>query len=110
MAKNIKGKMPDAEKFKDKSKTNSIQYFSTEQAVQTMLQAGMQKQILANNIEPAEYINREDIDAESIYGNNYRQSTFDILDAGRNAQEKISNDIKNSRKKQRPPNSGDNSQ
>ena len=33
MAKNIKGREPDAEKFTMKSKTNTIQYYNTEQAV-----------------------------------------------------------------------------
>ena len=39
--KNIKGTEPDSEKFKERSKTNTIQYHSTEQAVQHVLNAGM---------------------------------------------------------------------
>ena len=110
MAENIKGRKPDAEKFRMKSKTNSIQYYSTEQAVQHMLSAGIDKNIMAENMLASHEIDRGEIDEESIYNNNYRDSKFDILDKGRGASEKIRTEVQNSKQNRRQSTSGENSE
>ena len=101
MAKNTKGREPDAEKFTEKSKTNSIQYFSTEQAVQSMLQAGMDKQIMAQNTMASHEIDKNEIENIGIETNDYRADKFNIVDSGRRADEKIRAEIKASNETER---------
>ena len=101
MAKNAKGKEPDAEKFTEKSKTNSIQYFSTEQAVQNMLQAGMDKQIMAQNTMASHEIDKNDIENIGVETNDYRADKFSIIDNGRRANAKIRAEIENSHEAER---------
>lgn len=102
MAINAKGREPEKEKFRMKSKTNTIQYFTTEQAVQTMLQAGMDKQIMANNMASAYEINKEAINETGIQLNDYRrQDKFSVVEAGRRADEAIRTEIQDSQKSQR---------
>lgn len=110
MAVNIKGKEPETEKFRMKSKTNTIQYFTTEQAVQTMLQAGMDKQIMANNMASPYEINREAINETGIKLNDYRhQDRISLVETGRRADEAIRTEIQNSQKSQRNSNRAKNS-
>lgn len=109
MAINIKGREPETEKFRMKSKTNTIQYFTTEQAVQTMLQAGMDKQIMANNMQSAYTIDREAINETGIKLNDYRrQDRISVVEEGRRADEAIRVEIQDSQKSQRSRNSGKN--
>ena len=99
--KNAKGTEPDSEKFKERSKTNTIQYYSTEQAVQHMLNAGMDKQLLQQNMQSSYEIDRTEVDSESISTNNYRDEKIDIIDKGRRASQKIEDEIRNRQQKQR---------
>lgn len=98
MATNAKGREPDAERFRMKSKTNTIQYYNTEQAVQHMLAAGVDKQIMAQNMMASHEIDRTGVDLEGIKINDYRQEKTDILDAGRRADEKIKSEVGNRQK------------
>jgi len=99
--KNAKGTEPDSEKFKERSKTNTIQYYSTEQAVQHMLNAGMDKQLLQQNMQSSYEIDRTEVDSESISTNNYRDEKIDIIDKGRRASQKIEDEIRDRQQKQR---------
>ena len=111
MATNIKGREPETEKFRMKSKTNTIQYFTTEQAVQTMLQARMDKQIMANNMASAYEIDREAINETGIKLNDYRrQDKFSVIEEGRRADETIRSEIQNSQKQRGNSDSGKNSE
>ena len=101
MATNAKGREPDAEKFTMKSKTNTIQYYNTEQAVQHMLAAGIDKQIMAQNMMASHEIDRSEVDTEGVQLNDYRQEKTDILDQGRRADKKIRNEVENSKKNTR---------
>ena len=109
MATNIKGREPETEKFRMKSKTNTIQYFTTEQAVQTMLQAGMDKQIMANNMASPYEIDKEAINETGIKLNDYRrQDRISVVEEGRRADEAIRAEIQNSQKPRGDSNSGEN--
>ena len=99
--KNAKGTEPDSEKFKERSKTNTIQYYSTEQAVQHMLNAGMDKQLLQQNMQSSYEIDKTEVDSESISTNNYRDEKIDIIDKGRRASQKIEDEIRDRQQKQR---------
>ena len=99
--KNAKGTEPDSEKFKERSKTNTIQYCSTEQAVQHMLNAGMDKQLLQQNMQSSYEIDRTEVDSKSISTNNYRDEKIDIVDKGRRASQKIEDEIRDRQQKQR---------
>ena len=99
--KNLKGTEPDSEKFRERSKTNTIQYYSTEQAVQHMLNAGMDKQLLQQNMQSSYEIDRTEVDNESISTNNYRDEKIDIIDKGRKASQKIEDEIRDRQQKQR---------
>ena len=101
MATNAKGRKPDAEKFTMKSKTNTIQYYNTEQAVQHMLTAGMDKQIMAQNMMISHEIDRSEVDLEGVQLNDYRQEKTDILDQGRRADKKIRAEVENRQKNAR---------
>lgn len=98
MAMTIKGRQATGEKFRMKSKTNTIQYYNTEQAVQHMLSAGIDKQIMAENMMASHEIDRSGIDAEGVILNDYRSEKIDILDKGRRADEKIRIEMANSQK------------
>ena len=93
MAINIKGREPDAEKFREKSKTNKIQYFSTEQSIQAMLGAGMDRQILAQNTMASHDVDRNDIDLRGVQINDYRADKFDTVEQGRRADAEIRAEI-----------------
>lgn len=101
MAKNTKGKNPEAEKFRLKSRTNSIQYFSTEQAIQTMLQTGMDKQIMANNMRASHEIDRAEISNIGVEINDYRAEKIDIVETGRRADTQIRTEVEDSQKRGR---------
>lgn len=101
MAKNAKGREPDAEKFKEKSKTNKIQYFSTEQSIQAMLGAGMDRQIMAQNTRASHEIDKNDINTRGIKINDYRANKFDTIDEGRRADETIRAEVENSNETKR---------
>ena len=101
MAKNTKGREPDAEKFTEKSKTNSIQYFSTEQAVQSMLQAGMDRQIMAKNTMASHEIDKNEIENIGVETNDYRADKFSVVDSGRRADAKIRAEIEASNEAKR---------
>ena len=105
MAVNIKGKEPDAEKFKEKSKTNKIQYFSTEQSIQAMLGTGMERQILAQNMMASYEVDKNDIDIKGVQTNDYRADKFDIVEQGRRADETIRAEITASDEAKRQANS-----
>ena len=72
MAMNAKGREPDAEKFREKSKTNKIQYFSTEQSIQAMLGTGMDRQILAQNTMASHEVDKNEIENIGVETNDYR--------------------------------------
>ena len=74
MAMTIKGRQATGEKFRMKSKTNTIQYYNTEQAVQHMLAAGIDKQIMAQNMMASHEIDRSEVDPEGVKLNDYRAS------------------------------------
>ena len=109
MAKNIKGREPDAEKFTMKSKTNTIQYYNTEQAVQHMLAAGIDKQIMAQNMMASHEIDRSEVDLEGVQLNDYRNEKTDILDKGRRADKEIRAEVENRQKNKRQNGSGETS-
>lgn len=98
MAETIKGRKTTGEKFRMKSKTNTIQYYSTEQAVQHMLSAGLNKQIMAENIMASHEIDRSGVDAEGVILNDYRSEKIDILDKGRRADAAIRIEVENRQK------------
>jgi len=101
MATNIKGREPETEKFRMKSKTNTIQYYNTEQAVQHMLAAGIDKQIMAQNMMTSHEIDRSGVDPKGVQLNDYRASQIDILDAGRRADTQIRTEVENRQKNAR---------
>ena len=105
MAKNAKGKEPDAEKFKEKSKTNKIQYFSTEQSIQAMLGAGMDRQIMAQNTMASHEVDKNDINTRGVKINDYRADKFDTIDEGRRADAEIRAEITASNETKRQTNS-----
>ena len=98
MAMTIKGRQAGGEKFRMRSKTNTIQYYNTEQAVQHMLAAGIDKQIMAQNMMASHEIDRSGVDAEGVQLNDYRASQIDILDKGRRADAAIRTEVENRQK------------
>ena len=102
MATSKKGTTVKGEHFTLKSKTNSIQYISTGQAVQNMLTVGIEKNIMAvNNSMGANDIDIDEINAEGLNVNEYRNDKFDTIDNGRRANQKIEAEIMDSRKRER---------
>ena len=97
-AETIKGRQAEGEKFRMKSKTNTIQYYNTEQAVQHMLAAGIDKQIMAQNMMASHEIDRSGVDPEGVRLNDYRASATDILDTGRRADAAIRIEVENRQK------------
>ena len=97
-AETIKGRTAEGEKFRMKSKTNTIQYYNTEQAVQHMLAAGVDKQIMAQNMMASHEIDRSGVDPEGVKLNDYRASATDILDQGRRADAAIKTEMENREK------------
>ena len=103
MAMTIKGKQATGEKFRMKSKTNTIQYYNTEQAVQHMLAAGVDKQIMAQNMMASHEIDRSGVDREGVQLNDYRQERIDVVDSGRRADETIRVEMQNRREQRGNP-------
>ena len=97
MAETIKGRQAEGEKFRMKSKTNTIQYYNTEQAVQHMLAAGVDKQIMAQNMMASHEIDRSGVDREGVQLNDYRQERIDVVNQGRRADETIRAEMQNRR-------------
>jgi hypothetical protein len=106
MAETIKGRQATGEKFRMKSKTNTIQYYNTEQAVQHMLAAGVDKQIMAQNMMASHEIDRSGVDAEGVMLNDYRANKIDILDKGRRADAAIRAEMENRQKDEGQDGSG----
>ena len=103
MAENIKGRQAEGEKFRMKSKTNTIQYYNTEQAVQHMLAAGVDKQIMAQNMMVSHEIDRSGVDREGVILNDYRAEKIDVVDSGRRADETIRAEMQNRREQRGNP-------
>lgn len=100
--KSVKGTVVKGEHFRMKSKTNSIQYISTGQAVQNMLNAGADKNIMAiNNNLGANEIDISEISSRGLEINEYRNDKFDIIDTGRRADEEIKAEIIHSNEEKR---------
>lgn len=108
MAVNAKGKEPDGEHFTEKSKTNKIQYFNTEQSIQAMLGAGVDKQILAKNTKASHEVDRNDINMRGVEINDYRADKFSIIDSGRRADAEIRAEIETSHETKRRDRSEEN--
>lgn len=95
MAITIKGRQAEGEKFRMKSKTNTIQYYNTEQAVQHMLAAGVDKQIMAQNMMASHEIDKSGVDREGVQLNDYRSERIDVVDKGRRADAQIRAEMQN---------------
>ena len=95
MAETIKGRQITGEKFRMRSKTNTIQYYNTEQAVQHMLAAGVDKQIMAQNMMASHEIDRSGVDRGGVQLNDYRQERIDVVNQGRRADETIRAEMQN---------------
>ena len=103
MAITIKGRQATGEKFRMKSKTNTIQYYNTEQAVQQMLAAGVDKQIMAQNMMASHEIDKSGVDREGIMLNDYRSEKIDVVDKGRRANAQICAEMQNRGEQQGEP-------
>lgn len=92
--KNKLGRKGTGEKHTQKSMTNKTQWFTLQQQISTMTDAGRQRQeLLQANYRASHEIDRTDINNDDIWINAYKSDKIDTLERGREANEYLKEKI-----------------